>query len=162
MIVPGFPASRCSIWTALAATPRGPVAFVGQIGAMHGWRNDCWSGSRRRAFRCAPALRRGCRQQRVCESSSLNGSLNGDLNMRVFEVLSAGGFLLTDRVSQQAGLELLLRSGQDCETYEEAEELFDKLAFYRRSPAAALQIAEQGAATYRRTLLAEGRIGAAA
>ena len=37
-------------------------------------------------------------------------------------------------------------------------ELLDKLAFYRRSPAAALRIAEQGAATYRREHLAEHRI----
>ena len=89
--------------------------------------------------------------------ASFNGSLNGDLNMRVFEVLSAGGFLLTDRLSPQAGLELLLRPGQDCETYDGGE-LLDKLTFYRRSPAAALRIAEQGAATYRREHLAEHRI----
>ena len=64
---------------------------------------------------------------------SFNGSLNGDLNMRVFEVLSRG-FLLTDRLSPQAGLELLLRPGHDCETYGDAVELLDKIAFYRRSP----------------------------
>ena len=57
---------------------------------------------------------------------SFNASLSGDLNMRVFEVLSAGGFLLTDRLSPQAGLELLLRPGHDCETYGDAEELLDK------------------------------------
>ena len=78
--------------------------------------------------------------------------------MRVFEVLSAGGFLLTDRLSPQAGLELLLRPGQDCETYGDGGELLDKLTFYRRSPAAALRIAEQGAATYRRAHLAGHRI----
>jgi hypothetical protein len=32
-----------------------------------------------------------------------NASLNGDLNFRVFEVLSAGGCLLTDRLAPEAG-----------------------------------------------------------
>jgi hypothetical protein len=89
---------------------------------------------------------------------SFNGSLNGDLNMRVFEVLSAGGFLLTDRLSTQAGLELLLRPGEDCETYGDTAELLDKITFYRRSPSAALRIAERGATTYQRQHLAEHRI----
>ena len=138
------------------------VAFVGQIGAMHGWRQRLLEriaaeGIPLRAGRATRAQAAALYAQSLV---SFNGSLNGDLNMRVFEVLSAGGFLLTDRLSQQAGLQVLLRPGQDCETYEGEEELFDKLAFYRRSPAAALQIAEQGVATYRRTLLAEDRIAA--
>ena len=138
------------------------VAFVGQIGAMHGWRQRLLEriASEGIPLRAGRATRAQAAAMYAQSLVSFNGSLNGDLNMRVFEILSAGGFLLTDRVSQQAGLQLLLRPGQDCETYEDADELFDKLAFYRRTPAAALQIAAQGAATYRRTLLAEDRISA--
>ena len=49
-------------------------------------------------------------------------------------------------------------SGPGLRNLRRCGELLDKLAFYRRSPAAALRIAEQGAATYRREHLAEHRI----
>jgi Glycosyl transferases group 1 len=136
------------------------VAFVGQMGAMHGWRQALLEhvAAAGIPLRAALATRAQAAVLYAQSFASFNGSLNGDLNMRVFEVLSAGGFLLTDRLSPQAGLELLLRPGQDCETYGDAGELLDKLTFYRRSPGAALRIAEQGAATYRREHLAEHRI----
>ncbi len=131
------------------------LTFVGQLGPMHRWRQallqqiavadvPVLSGLTTRseaAMRYAQAL------------VSFNGSLNGDLNMRVFEVLSAGGFLMTDRLSPQAGLEQLLHPGGDCETYGDIEELLEKLAFYRATPDAALRVAAQGAATYRRDLM---------
>jgi hypothetical protein len=125
------------------------VVFVGQTGAMHAWRQTLLDSI---AAAGVPLLAgQATRPQAAALFSqslvSFNGSLNGDLNMRVFEVLSAGGFLLTDRLSPQAGFELLLRPGVDCETYRDAPELLDKIAFYRRSPTAALRIAEQGAAT---------------
>ncbi|HTI84566.1 MAG TPA: glycosyltransferase [Acetobacteraceae bacterium] len=136
------------------------VVFVGQTGAMHAWRQSLLKGI---AAAGVPLLAGQATRSQAAElfSQSLvsfNGSLNGDLNMRVFEVLSAGGFLLTDRLSPQAGLEWLLRPGVDCETYRDAAELLDKIAFYRRSPMAALRIAEQGAATYQREHLACSRI----
>jgi hypothetical protein len=133
------------------------VAFIGQMGAHHGWRNLVLE----RIAAAGIPLQAGLATREHAavlygqSLASFNGSLNGDLNMRVFEVLSAGGFLLTDRLSPQAGLEFLLRPGQDCETYADADELIDKLAFYRRMPMAALRIAEQGAATYQREHLAE-------
>ena len=136
------------------------VVFVGQMGPMHAWRQTLLEGIAEAGI---PLLAgQATRAQAAAQFSqslvSFNGSLNGDLNMRVFEVLSASGFLLTDRLSPQAGLELLLRPGQDCETYQDAHELLDKLAFYRRTPASALRIAEQGAATYQREHLASQRI----
>ena len=50
----------------------------------------------------------------MCASSvvSFNASLNGDLNLRVFETLSAGGCLLTDRLSAQSGLDLILKTAK--------------------------------------------------
>jgi hypothetical protein len=137
------------------------VAFVGQFSAaLHGWRRAVLermasAGIPVRAERASRAEAASLYAESLV---SFNGSLNGDLNMRVFEVLSAGGFLLTDRLSPQAGLDLLFRPGQDCETYADADEAMDKLEFYRTRPAAALRIAEQGAATYRRAHRAEDRI----
>ena len=137
------------------------IGFVGQMApSRHVWRKALLQrGAKAGIPLCARQSARAQTAAMYAQSPvSFNASLSGDLNMRVFEVLSAGGFLLTDRLSPQAGLELLLRPGHDCETYGYAEELLDKIAFYRRSPAAALRIAEQGAAPYRTEHLAEHRI----
>jgi Glycosyl transferases group 1 len=137
------------------------VGFVGQMApSRHAWRKALLKRVAKAGIPlCARQSTRAQSAAMYAQSLvSFNASLSGDLNMRVFEVLSAGGFLLTDRLSPQAGFELLLCPGHDCETYGDAEELLDKIAFYRRSPAAALRIAEQGAATYRTEHLAEHRI----
>lgn len=86
--------------------------------------------------------------------ASLNASLNGDLNLRVFEVLSAGGCLLTDRLSPQSGLDTILSEDKDFCAYGSPEELLDKARFLLREPAAALALARAGNRTYTRTLLA--------
>lgn len=136
------------------------VAFVGQMGATHARRQALLQRMAMAGIPlCAGSATRTQAAALYAQSLvSFNASLNGDLNMRIFEVLSAGGFLLTDRLAPQAGLELLLRPAQDCETYGDVDELLDKLAFYRRSPSAALRIAAEGVATYRREHLAEHRI----
>lgn len=85
--------------------------------------------------------------------ASLNASLNGDLNLRVFEVLSAGGCLLTDRLSPQSGLDLILQEDRDFCGYGSAEELVDKARFLLREPSSALTIARAGNRTYTRNLL---------
>lgn len=85
--------------------------------------------------------------------ASFNASLNGDLNLRVFEVLSAGGCLLTDRLSSQSGFDLILREDKDYCAYGSAEELVDKARFLLREPATALDIARAGHRTYTQTLL---------
>jgi hypothetical protein len=127
---------------------------------MHAWRQTLLDGIAAAGIPllAGQATRTQAAEQFAQSLVSFNASLNGDLNMRVFEVLSAGGFLLTDRLSPQAGLELLVRPGVDCETYQDRQELLDKVAFYRRSPAAALSIAEHGAAVYQREHLASARI----
>jgi Glycosyl transferases group 1 len=73
-----------------------------------------------------------------------NCSLNGDTNRRVFEVLMAGGFLLTDRLSIQSGLFYLFEEGVDLECYGNEEELIDKVNFYLNNPEKAEQIAAAG------------------
>jgi hypothetical protein len=80
---------------------------------------------------------------------ALNCSLNGDLNRRVFEVLMAGGFLLTDRLSPQAGLSQLFQEGIHLECYGDDQELLEKISYYLKNP----QIAEQIAAAGHRQLL---------
>lgn len=87
-------------------------------------------------------------------AASLNVSLNGDLNLRIFEVLSAGGCLLTDRLSRQSGLDLILQNDRDFYGYSSQEELIDKARFLLREPAGALALARAGHRTYTNSLTA--------
>jgi hypothetical protein len=80
---------------------------------------------------------------------TFNCSLNGDLNMRVFEVLVAGGCLLTDRLGAATGLERLFVDGRDLILYDDSPDLLAKASHYLANPALCLQIAAQGQQRYR-------------
>ncbi|MBE9010424.1 glycosyltransferase family 1 protein [Pseudanabaenaceae cyanobacterium LEGE 13415] len=74
----------------------------------------------------------------------INASLNGDLNRRVFEVLMAGGFLLSDRIRPETGLFELFEEGVHLECYGDEAELSEKIWFYLAHPEKAAQIAATG------------------
>ncbi|MGB3655537.1 MAG: glycosyltransferase [Rivularia sp. (in: cyanobacteria)] len=73
-----------------------------------------------------------------------NCGLNSDSNRRIFEVLMAGGFLLTDRLSPQSGLFSLFQEGVHLECYGNEDELLQKIDFYLNNPDKAEQIAAAG------------------
>lgn len=73
-----------------------------------------------------------------------NCGLNSDSNRRIFEVLMAGGFLLTDRLSLQSGLFSLFKESVDLECYGDENELLQKIDFYLNNPEKAEQIALSG------------------
>jgi hypothetical protein len=75
---------------------------------------------------------------------SFNASLNGDLNLRNFEILSAGGCLLTDRLGSESGLELLLQEDRDFFAYGTQEELVDIARYLLERPDAAITVARAG------------------
>ena len=79
---------------------------------------------------------------------TFNCSLNGDLNMRVFETLGAGGFLLTDRLSPQSGLERLFRDGAHLALYDSPDDLIAKIEYYLDRPDEAAEIARRGQQHY--------------
>ena len=74
----------------------------------------------------------------------LNCSGGGDTNRRIFEVLMAGGFLLTDRLSKQSGLQCLFQEGVHLECYGSPEELLEKVNYYLAHPEEAERIALAG------------------
>ena len=71
-----------------------------------------------------------------------NKSFNGDLNMRVFEALGCGSFLLTDVI--QNGLFDLFKDGKHLVTYENERDLKDKVSYYLRHDAEREEIAKNG------------------
>ncbi|MFO8041300.1 MAG: glycosyltransferase [Sodalinema sp.] len=126
--------------------PEYPVSFVGQIGPLHPYRYyildemttrgillETFSGSQEKAA-----------EVYVKSQINLNVSLNGDLNMRVFEVLSSGGFLLTDKLKPEAGLEALFEVGKHLDTYESKADLYQKIQYYLNHPKLTQQIAKAG------------------
>jgi len=88
---------------------------------------------------------------------SFNASLNGDLNFRVFEVLSAGGCLLTDRLADESGLGLLLDEDVHYVGYDTPDELVDKARDLLRRPDRAFKIARAGKEAFVESMLPEKR-----
>jgi len=78
----------------IPASPDGPLTFVGQVGAFHPWRRHMLdrlvaAGLPLTAMRAPPET---AADLYAASQVTLNVSLNGDLNLRVFEALGAGGF----------------------------------------------------------------------
>lgn len=72
----------------------------------------------------------------------LNKSHAGDLNMRVFETMSCGRLLLTDRIAN--GLEELFTDKRHLVIYDDLNDLAEKIRYYLRNAAEREKIAAQG------------------
>jgi hypothetical protein len=126
------------------------IVFVGQAGQRHPRRQFLLDAIRKAGLpllvQQAPA--RAAAERYNSFQITFNCSLNGDLNMRTFEVMAAGGFLLTDRLSPQSGMETLFRRGVDYVDYENLGDLLDKLRYFLSRPDECLRIAKAGHAAY--------------
>ncbi|SMF42638.1 Glycosyltransferase involved in cell wall bisynthesis [Azospirillum oryzae] len=125
-----------------------PLTFVGQIGAFHPWRRHMMdrlvaAGLPLTAMRAAPET---AADIYAASQVTLNVSLNGDLNLRVFEALGAGGFLLTDALSEEAGLERCFTPGRHLATYRSPGELVELARHYLDHPDQAMAIRRAGQA----------------
>jgi hypothetical protein len=86
-----------------------------------------------------------------------NASLNGDLNLRVFEILASGSALLTDRLAPESGLLHLFDHGRELLTYGSAEELAERAAHALAHPKETTEIGAAGAAWFDKHLSASRR-----
>ncbi|MBY0382250.1 MAG: glycosyltransferase [Xanthobacteraceae bacterium] len=133
------------------ATVRQPViAFIGRVGAFHPRRSALIEHMQRMGvpLRVQTAQTADAANIFATSQISFNCSLNADLNMRVFEVLAAGGFLLTDRLSAQANLEGFFIPGQDYADYDSPADLIAKVKYFLARPEECLRIAHSGQAKY--------------
>jgi tetratricopeptide (TPR) repeat protein len=104
------------------------IAFVGQAAKHH--------PRRARLLEKLIAQKLPLAQQSVPQAAALgvygssllgfNASLNGDLNLRVFEVIASGAALITDRLAPESGLANLLTDGRELITYGTPEELAER------------------------------------
>lgn len=132
----------------IPTVPDRPLTFVGQVGAFHPWRRHVLdrlteAGLPLTAMRAPPEM---AADIYAGSQITLNVSLNGDLNLRVFEALGAGGFLLTDALSADAGLERCFTPGRHLATYRSPGELVEMARHYLDHPDQAMAIRRAGQA----------------
>ena len=126
--------------------PKHQFSFVGQAGKFHPYRCRVLESLQKAGLplemlRGTPAEAADIYADSVV---TLNVSLNGDLNLRVFEALAAGGFLLTDKLTPSSGLELLFKPGEDIDVWSSVDELIEKTRFYLDNPVEADRIRRCG------------------
>jgi len=140
-------------------TRKRQIGFAGQIGKLHPRRLRLLERLGQAGLPLvAGTVSRDASADRHAESLvSFNASLNGDLNFRVFEVLSAGGCLLTDRLAPDAGLDLLLTEGTHYAGYDDADELVAKAEHLLAHPEEARAMAQAGHAAFMKSMLPQQR-----
>jgi len=70
-----------------------------------------------------------------------NKSANGEINMRVFETLSCGSLLVTDRLNSEAGLEELFQDKKHLVLYDNEKDLLEKIDYYLKNESEREEIA---------------------
>jgi len=156
--LPGFNVERMAV----RAQPMDiPMSFVGGVDRVHPRRLAVVEALQRAGLplQVGRAPRAIARSIHARSRISLNCSLNGDLNLRVLEVLASGSFLLTDRLGIESGFDALFADGRDLVTYDSIDDCIEKSRRYLRDGLAAAAIARAGHAAYE-TLLAPERIRA--
>jgi len=122
------------------------VVVAGQIGRFHPARMRLVEQLRRRSMPINHQMATPAVLAKVYSESvaALNCSLNGDLNLRIAEVLSAGGCLVTDRLRPQSGLDLLYEDRRDLYTFADEDEAGDTIEHLLGHPEDALATARRG------------------
>ena len=123
------------------------IAFVGQVGKHHPRRPRLFDALKARGL---PLSAQPLPQVEAlgfygASLVGLNASLNGDLNLRTFEILAAGGALLTDRLAPSSGLGSILADGREMATYGSPEEMVERAAHLIAHPGEALAMGVAGA-----------------
>ena len=141
------------------ARDRAPV-FVGQVGRWHPRRQTSIEFLRRCGLNPRHVYAPAEIASRLYARSlvSLNFTLNGDTNARIFEVLSSGGCLVTDRLEQQGGLRSLFTEGEHFLGYDDDDELVSQVRWALSHPREAVEIARRGNEAYVAKHLPEIRV----
>ncbi len=142
-----FPHGDAAVRAARDPVRQARLALVGQAGKFHPRRLRLAGAL---AARQLPLELKALPQREALDfygSSliTLNASLNGDLNLRVFEAMAAGALLLTDRLSPESGLETLWRDGRELVLYDNADELAERARHWLDHPDEARAIGAAGA-----------------
>ena len=125
-----FPHGDDAVRAARQKTRAPHIGFVGQLGKHHPRRSRLADAlaARKLPLRVQPLPQAAALKFYGSSLIGFNASLNGDLNLRVFEVLASGAALLTDALAPESGLTALLADGREMLTYRSPEELAERAA----------------------------------
>ena len=128
----------------------GKTFFIGQAGKYHPRRKKLINYLKQNVSQFGSAQLPQADSYKVYNLANiaLNISLNGDLNLRNFEILASEGFLLTDKLSEESGIDLLLEAGKEYEFFTNKEDLVDKINYYSKHTQEAKKIRQQGYLRY--------------
>lgn len=126
-----------------------PISFVGSVGRFHLFRRYVLHYLHQNgiSFPCFSLTPEQTAVVNARTLINLNVSLNGDMNLRLLEIMAAGGFVLTDRQTPQVGLNLLFEDRKDLVFYRRYEELLELIPALLKQPEAVLAIRDHGHAT---------------
>lgn len=124
------------------------IVFVGQVGAFHPWRRHVLESARQAGLPlwAGPMPQEEAARAYATARGAINCSLNGDLNLRTFEILGAGGLLMNDRLAPASGMDRLFEDGRHYVAWRSPEELVEKGRYYLDHPAEAAAIRRAGRA----------------
>ncbi len=125
---------------------RREIVVVGHVNKSHARRRRYLDELNRRGYPLRHVMCQPHEAAAIYNGSliCLNISMNGDANLRFFEVPAAGGFLLTDRLSGLAGVGAFYREDEHYGAFGDLDELCAKLDRYLANPHDAFMIAQQG------------------
>lgn len=142
-----FPHGDATVAAARATTREPRLGFVGTTGICHQRRTQLLTQLNAQAV---PSVVTSLAQREALafygsSRVGFNASLNGDLNLRVFEILASGAALLTDKLSAASGLEELWSPGRELLLYATPAEMVERAQHALAHPAETRAIGEAGA-----------------
>ena len=147
-----FPHDDATVRAVRRARRAPQIAFVGQAGKLHPRRSHLLEAMQM----CHLPVDRHMVDQRSglalygSKLLAFNASLNGDLNLRVMEILASGAALLTDRLAPASGFDQLWCDGEHAITYGNADELVERTERALADPSRTARIGAAGAAWFDR------------
>ena len=122
------------------------ISSLGNSGPAHVYRNQVTNLLEYKKYAHITGTHDSLNSAKIYSNSliSLNVALNGDLNLRNFEIMSAGGFLLADILSVESGQNKVFTPGTNMEVYSNLFDLKNKIDYFLRYPNQALEIAKNG------------------
>jgi spore maturation protein CgeB len=142
-------------WVAEIVASQKRIAYVSALAdeGIHVWGDSDWKrvATKNRGMRYMGAASFGHELTLVYNGAGINVDVNriyqpDVVQMRVFDVLACGGFLIAEHSDALAHL---FEVGKELESYRTLEELEQKVAHYRANPHEARAIAERGLAAVR-------------
>jgi hypothetical protein len=147
-----FPHNDETVKAARTKKRKPRIAFVGQSGEFHPRRARLLDALKKSKL---PLDQQRLSQRKALEfygasAIGLNASLNGDLNLRVFEIIASGAALLSDRLAPESGLFRLFTEGKDIFTYSTVDELTERIQHSLINPRETAEVGLAGSTLFDR------------